>query len=83
MGPWGTGETFSLGATIGDISRATLVTGKRINISEGRTVLGDGGGVCQVSTTLFRAILNAGLPVERKAHAYRVSYYEQGYGAGL
>ena len=39
--------------------------------------MGDGGGVCQVSTTLFRAALNAGLPiVERTAHAYRVGYYE-------
>ncbi|MEK7525033.1 MAG: VanW family protein [Patescibacteria group bacterium] len=76
------GETFSLGATIGDISK---VTGYReaYVISEGRTVLGDGGGVCQVSTTLFRAVLNAGLPVvERKAHVYRVGYYEQDMGPG-
>ena len=34
--------------------------------------------MCQVSTTLFRSVLNAGLPVvERVAHAYRVGYYEQ------
>ncbi len=40
--------------------------------------MGDGGGVCQVSTTLFRAALKAGLPIlQRQAHAYRVSYYEQ------
>jgi len=53
-------------------------------IKEGRTVLGDGGGICQVSTTLFRAALNAGLPIEeRTAHAYRVSYYEQNYQAGV
>lgn len=76
------GETFSLGATIGDISAATGYRPAYV-ISEGRTVLGDGGGVCQVSTTLFRAILNAGLPiVERKAHAYRVGYYEQDMGPG-
>ena len=44
----------------------------------------DGGGVCQVSTTLFRASdTNAGLPaVEREVHAYRVSYYEQDMGPG-
>lgn len=76
------GETFSLGATIGDISGATGYREAYV-ISEGRTVLGDGGGVCQVSTTLFRAALNAGLPiVERKAHAYRVGYYEQDGGPG-
>jgi vancomycin resistance protein YoaR len=44
----------------------------------GRTIKGVGGGVCQVSTTLFRAAFNAGFPiVERYSHAYRVSYYEQ------
>jgi vancomycin resistance protein YoaR len=46
-------------------------------IQAGRTVLGDGGGVCQVSTTLFRALLDSGLEVtKRKQHSYRVSYYE-------
>ena len=46
---------------------------------ERRVERGAGGGVCQVSTTLFRAAFWSGLPiVERWAHAYRVSYYEQG-----
>jgi vancomycin resistance protein YoaR len=41
-------------------------------------VPGIGGGVCQVSTTAFRAAFYAGLPiVERHQHTYRVSYYEQ------
>lgn len=76
------GETFSLGEQIGDITRATGYLEAYV-ISQGRTVLGDGGGVCQVSTTLFRAALNAGLPiVERKAHAYRVHYYEEDMGPG-
>jgi len=35
-----------------------------------------GGGLCQVSTTTFRAAMNAGLPiVERRNHAYPVQYY--------
>lgn len=78
------GETFSFNDAVGDISAATGYQSAYI-IKEGRTVLGDGGGVCQVSTTLFRAALNAGLPiVERRAHAYRVHYYEEGgYKAGL
>ncbi len=72
------GETFSFAKAVGDISAATGYQQAYI-IEKGRTVLGDGGGTCQVSTTLFRAILDAGLPVEeRHAHAYRVSYYEQG-----
>ncbi len=78
------GETFSFDKTVGDISAATGYQSAYI-IKDGRTVLGDGGGVCQVSTTLFRAALNTGLPiVERHAHAYRVHYYEEGgFKAGL
>lgn len=77
------GEVFSFNRMVGDISRQTGYQTAYI-IQNGRTVLGDGGGVCQVSTTLFRAALNAGLEiVERKAHAYRVGYYEQGSPAGL
>jgi vancomycin resistance protein YoaR len=77
------GQTFSFNQTVGDISAATGYKQAYV-IKSGRTVLDDGGGVCQVSTTLFRAALNAGLPiVERTAHAYRVSYYEQGFSPGL
>jgi vancomycin resistance protein YoaR len=43
-----------------------------------RTIKGVGGGVCQVSTTLFRTAFFGGFPiVERYPHAYRVGYYEQ------
>lgn len=77
------GEIFSWNQTVGDISAATGYKQAYV-IKSGRTVLDDGGGVCQVSTTLFRAILNSGLPiVERTAHAYRVGYYEQGSPPGL
>lgn len=71
------GETFSFNKIVGEISGATGYRQAYV-ISAGRTVLDDGGGVCQVSTTIFRAALNAGLPiVARTAHAYRVAYYEQ------
>ena len=71
------GSEFSFNETIGDISSSTGYKPAYI-IKAGKTVLGDGGGVCQVSTTVFRAALNTGLPIiERTAHAYRVSYYEQ------
>lgn len=77
------GEEFSFNNTVGDISRATGYQTAYI-ISGGKTVLGDGGGVCQVSTTVFRAALSAGLPItERKAHAYRVGYYEQDSKPGI
>lgn len=39
----------------------------------------EGGGVCQVSTTIFRAALRAGLPIgEWYPHSFRSPFYEQG-----
>ena len=77
------GSIFSFNDTLGDVSASTGFQPAYI-IKSGRTVLGDGGGVCQVSTTLFRAALDAGLPiVERNAHSYRVSYYEQDSSPGI
>jgi vancomycin resistance protein YoaR len=72
------GTIISFNQTLGDVSAATGYQQAYI-IKNGRTVLGDGGGVCQVSTTLFRAAMDAGLPIlERHAHDYRVHYYEEG-----
>lgn len=78
------GETFSFNETVGEVSGKTGYKQAYV-ISAGRTVLDDGGGICQVSTTVFRAALAAGLPiVSRTAHAYRVGYYEQrGFMPGL
>jgi len=77
------GESFSFNQAVGDISKETGYQTAYV-IRNGRTELGDGGGVCQVSTTLFRAILQAGLNItERRAHSYRVGYYEQGSALGL
>lgn len=76
-------EEFSFAKALGDVSSFTGYQQAYI-IQNGKTVLGDGGGVCQVSTTFFRALLNAGLPItERHAHAYRVGYYEQDSLPGL
>lgn len=77
------GEVFSFAKALGDVSGLTGYKQAYV-IENGKTVLGDGGGVCQVSTTLFRAALAAGLPiVERNPHAYRVGYYEQDSGPGI
>lgn len=77
------GEEFSFNKYLGDVSAATGFKQAYI-IKEGQTILGDGGGVCQVSSTLFRALLNAGLPItERKGHSYRVGYYEQNSRPGF
>ncbi len=70
------GEVFSMGETMGDVSLENGFA-EALIIYGGRTIKGVGGGVCQVSTTLFRGVFNIGLPIlERYSHAYRVSYYE-------
>jgi len=72
----GPGEEVSFNKLVGEVSGATGYRPAYV-IEKGRTVLGDGGGLCQVSTTMFRAAMSAGLPIlERWGHAYRVSYYE-------
>lgn len=77
------GETLSFNKTLGDVSKVTGYQQAYI-IKDGQTILGDGGGVCQVSTTFFRAALDSGLPIiERRSHSYRVGYYEQGFPPGL
>jgi len=77
------GNEFSFNKTLGDVSQATGFKPAYV-IKNGATELGDGGGVCQVSTTLFRSLLNAGLPItKRKPHSYRVSYYELNQKPGI
>jgi len=77
------GETFSFAKYLGDVSLDQGYT-EALIIYAGRTIQGVGGGVCQVSTTAFRGAYLAGFPiVERWPHAYRVSWYERGFGPGL
>ena len=78
------GEEFSFNTGIGAITEDRgYVTGK--------IIVGDwfaddlGGGVCQVSTTVYRAALYAGLPfTEWHPHSARVSFYElDGWAIGV
>jgi vancomycin resistance protein YoaR len=72
------GETFSFNHYLGDVSpESGYETG--LVIFGDRTIQGVGGGVCQVSSTVFQAAFFAGFPIrERYAHGYRVGYYESG-----
>ena len=72
------GATFSFDQVMGDV-------GADAGWAEGLVIVGNetdpglGGGICQVSTTTFRAAFWAGVPiVERHDHAYPVPYYTQG-----
>lgn len=72
--------TFSFDDNLGDVSLDTGFA-EALIIFGGRTIRGVGGGVCQVSTTVFRTAYFGGFPiVTRYSHAYRVGYYERGDG---
>ncbi|MCB0115838.1 MAG: VanW family protein, partial [Caldilineaceae bacterium] len=69
------GDVFSFNQIVQDVSAANGFEDSAI-IWGDQTMVGVGGGVCQVSTTVFRAALNAGFPiVERYNHGYVVSWY--------
>jgi vancomycin resistance protein YoaR len=73
------GEIFSFTKNMGAINAANGYLPELVIIGN-ETRPEYGGGLCQVSTTVFRAALNAGFPITaRKAHSYPVTYY-QPYG---
>jgi vancomycin resistance protein YoaR len=69
------GGIFSFNDAIGEITyERGFVESSVVQEGVGRDV---GGGVCQVSTTIFRAALNAGMPItEWYPHTYRLANYE-------
>lgn len=71
------GGTYSFNRSIGSLfSGDYLSAGSYIGGPNEQSLA---GGVCQVSTTVFRAALNSGFPiVERWPHFYRTIYYEMG-----
>lgn len=74
------GTTFSMADALGNVSLENGYA-EALIIYGGQTIQGVGGGVCQVSTTLFRTVFFAGFPIEeRHPHAYRVGYYEMTSG---
>jgi vancomycin resistance protein YoaR len=77
------GEEFSFNRYLGSISEADGYEVGLIIVG-GRTLKGVGGGVCQVSTTLYQSAFWAGFPiVERWEHGYMVGYYNDGEGPGM
>ncbi|MDP9364025.1 MAG: VanW family protein, partial [Chloroflexota bacterium] len=77
------GGVFSYNAAVGTLFDSGFLFADA-NI-EGLGSSAEGGGVCQVSTTVFRAALRAGLPiVEWWPHSFRSPFYEQGgWAAGF
>ncbi|MBN2087814.1 VanW family protein [Candidatus Peregrinibacteria bacterium] len=68
-------EEFVFGDVLGEVGPETGYK-QELVIKGAETIPEYGGGLCQVSTTTFRAALDAGFPIlERKNHSYAVSYY--------
>ncbi|HEV2072601.1 MAG TPA: VanW family protein, partial [Thermomicrobiales bacterium] len=71
------GEVFSFNAAVGDLFNGMYMdAGSYLDGPNGQSLA---GGVCQVSTTVFRAALDAGFPIEEWwQHSYRSPFYEMG-----
>lgn len=77
------GQIFSFNTHLGEVTKESGYDESLI-IYGNRTTVGIGGGVCQVSTTAFRAAFYGGFElVERWAHGYRVGWYETASEPGL
>lgn len=75
---------FSYNSVLGDKISKSRGWHDALTIFEGVNLrMAPGGGVCQSSTTMFRAVMNAGFPViKRKSHSMYVTYYAK-HGIGL
>jgi vancomycin resistance protein YoaR len=75
------GATFSFNEATGDRTAAKGFLEAPV-IIDGELQTGLGGGVCQVSTTVFNAAYEAGLPITaRTNHALYISHYPTGRDA--
>ncbi|MEX0877463.1 MAG: VanW family protein [Candidatus Spechtbacterales bacterium] len=69
------GEEFSFNQNLGPVTASAGYLPELV-IKQGATIPEYGGGLCQVSTTLFRAAVYSGLKItERYNHSYPVVYY--------
>ncbi len=78
------GEEFSFNNILGDVDEKTGYQPELV-IKNGQPIPEYGGGLCQLSTTVFRAAILAGLPItERRPHSFPVKYYNpQGFDATI
>ena len=77
------GKTFSFNDTVGDGSAANGYLAARV-LYRDNTAYEPGGGICQVSSTLFNALLLAGCIItERHRHYQPVRYVPPGLDATI
>ena len=77
-------EEFSFNTLLGEIGPEQGYLPELV-IKNHKTIPEYGGGICQVSTTIFRAAIYAGLKItERYPHAFPVKYYSpQGFDSTI
>ena len=69
------GEVFSFNELLGEVDGTTGYK-KELVIKGPETIPEWGGGVCQVSSTLYRSVMLSGLSIKERAnHSYSVDYY--------
>jgi len=77
------GQEFSFLKTLGPVLETDGFKEAK-SFYNGEVVLGLGGGLCHVSTTLFQSLLASGLPItERHNHTFSVPYYKMGLDATI
>ncbi|MDO4438160.1 MAG: VanW family protein [Eubacteriales bacterium] len=77
------GEEFSFNDVVGERT-AEKGYGAAAAYNNGEVVQEIGGGVCQVSTTLYNAVLRAGLKTtKRQSHTFKPSYVTPGWDATI
>ncbi|MDP3792170.1 MAG: VanW family protein [bacterium] len=78
------GEEFSFNDYLGEVDERSGYQSELV-IKGGKLIYEYGGGLCQVSTTVFRAAIMSGLDItERKPHSFSVQYYSpQGFDATI
>ncbi len=75
------GEEFSFKKFLGSVTPEDGFSEERVFLN-GEVTRGLGGGLCQVSSTLFQSVVNSGLPVtERYNHSFSVVLYDVGLDA--
>ncbi len=77
------GESVSCSTIFGP---RTLKNGYRMapQFINGKKADGVGGGICQVSTTIYQALMNAGVTVTRRhPHSQKVDYAERGMDSAI
>ncbi len=77
------GEVFSFNNVVGEADEKNGFKKAKVIIQK-KAIIDDGGGVCQVSSTLYNSALIAGMEIiERHSHSRDVGYIDEGKDAAI